>query len=117
MKNLLNLIFPKKKSAQIAKERLQIIISHQRPDAQTQEDFLPKLRQELIAVISRYVHLDEDQIKIEMHRQDNQSMIEMNVVMPDLSKAKPKAAETEKPDTAEESSKTEKTEKEAETAE
>jgi septum formation topological specificity factor MinE len=40
------------------------------------------MRKELIAVIAKYIPLQEDQINIQMHRQDNHSTIEMNFVIP-----------------------------------
>lgn len=78
----LNLLLPKKKTACLAKERLQIIISHERAN-NTAPDFLPQLKKELIAVIGKYVSIQEDQINIQMKRQDNHSTIEMNFVMPE----------------------------------
>ncbi len=78
--SILKFLLPGKKSASLAKERLQIIISHERSN-NAAPDFLPKLKKELIAVIAKYVPLQEDQINIQMHRQDNHSTIEMNFVM------------------------------------
>ena len=78
---ILNFIRPKRKSANIAKERLQIIINHERINNKT-GDFLPQLRKELIAVLSKYVRLDEELINIQMTKGEKQSMIEMNVVVP-----------------------------------
>lgn len=91
---ILNLIRPKKKSATIAKERLQIIINHERINNKT-EDFLPQLRKELIGVLSKYVQLDEDQINIQMTKDEKQSMIEMNVVVPTVDKKTAKKQEKE----------------------
>lgn len=79
---LMHFLLPKKKTANLAKERLQIIISHERTN-NTAPDFLPRLKKELIAVIGKYVALQEDQINIQMRRQDNHSTIEMNFVMPE----------------------------------
>jgi cell division topological specificity factor len=85
--NILKLIRMKKKqSASVAKERLSIIISHERAK-QSQPDFLPDLRRELIGVIAKYVELDEEQINIQMKRQDNYSTIEMNIVLPEMETA------------------------------
>lgn len=81
--SILDFLLPKKKTASVAKERLQIIISHERTN-NTAPDFLPQLRKELIAVIAKYIPLQEDQINIQMRRQDNHSTIEMNFVLPNL---------------------------------
>ena len=91
--SFLNRILPKKKSAKIAKERLQIIISHERNTSDQNEDFLPQLRKELVAVISKYVDLSEEQINIEMKKDGAHSTIEMNVVVPNQEKAKAKTEE------------------------
>lgn len=57
--SLFSLIFGnKQKTASIAKERLQLIIAHERSDQGSKPDFLPALQQELIAVISKYVSVN-----------------------------------------------------------
>lgn len=82
MRHLLSYICPKRKSAQLAKERLQIIINHERSQTDAY-DFLPELRKELLAVMSKYIKVDEDHLNICARKDGNQSTIEMNVVVPD----------------------------------
>ena len=80
---LLSFLFPeKKKSATAAKERLQIIIARERSN-RTGPDFLPALHQELIAVISKYVKVNPDDIKVSLDRQGNLEVLDVNVVLPD----------------------------------
>lgn len=80
---LLSFLFESKpKSAVAAKERLQIIIAHERSD-RNGPDFLPALRQELIAVISKYTRVSQDDIKISLDRQGNLEVLDVNVVLPD----------------------------------
>ena len=80
---LLSFLFNSKpKSAAAAKERLQIIIAHERSDRNA-PDFLPALRQELIAVISKYTKVSQDDIKISLDRQGNLEVLDVNVVLPD----------------------------------
>jgi cell division topological specificity factor MinE len=56
MSSLFSRLFGNKpKTASIAKERLQLIIAHERSDQNSKPDFLPALQQELVAVISKYV--------------------------------------------------------------
>lgn len=81
MRDLLNFIRPKRKSAQLAKERLQIIINHERSQDDAY-DFLPELRKELLAVMSKYIKVSENHINICARKEGNQSTIEMNVVIP-----------------------------------
>lgn len=72
------------KSAQLAKERLTLVIAHQRPDASgSQLDFLPALQKELIAVISKYVKIDADDIKVQLEKKGNYEVLEVNIVMPE----------------------------------
>jgi cell division topological specificity factor len=81
---LLSFLFPAKtKTASTAKERLQIIIAHERND-RSGPDFLPALRQELIAVISKYTKVNADDIKISLDRQGNLEVLDVNVVLPDM---------------------------------
>jgi len=71
------------KSAQVAKERLQLIIAHERNDMSSQPDFLPALQQELVAVISKYVSVNQDDIKVSLEKQGNYEVLEVNIVLPE----------------------------------
>jgi len=71
----------RQKSANIARERLQIVLSHQRMDDKT-SDFLPKLRNELLTVISKYVNIDKDQINVQLQRTGDCSILELNITLP-----------------------------------
>ena len=80
---LLSFLFPaKQKSANAAKERLQIIIARERGH-RTGPDFLPALHRELIEVISKYTKVNADDIKLSLDRQGNLEVLEVNVVLPD----------------------------------
>lgn len=72
-----------KNSASIAKERLQIIVSHERSPRGHGHDYLPMLREELIRVISKYVEIDHEQVKVELERSGNCSILELNITLPD----------------------------------
>ena len=71
-----------KKTAHLAKERLQIVVSHQRIDNNADTDFMPKLRQELIAVISKYINVDPEKINVQLQKDGACSVLEMNVALP-----------------------------------
>ena len=74
----------KKKSADVAKERLQIILAHERSGRNVAEpDYLPALQRELIAVISKYVKINPADIKVNMERQDNLEVLEVKIEMPE----------------------------------
>ncbi|MGD0465451.1 MAG: cell division topological specificity factor MinE [Gammaproteobacteria bacterium] len=69
-----------RRTAQKAKERLQILVSHQRTK-NGNLDFIPQLRQELINVISKYVSIDNDQIQVELQQNENCSILELNITL------------------------------------
>jgi cell division topological specificity factor len=75
----------KNNSASIAKERLQIIVAHERSqrDHRDQPDYLPALQQELLAVIRKYVQIDDDQVQVQLDKNDNCSVLELNVTLPE----------------------------------
>ena len=70
------------KSASVAKERLQIILAHERNGPGQPADYLPGLQRELVAVISRYVKIDPDDIKVNLAREDNLEVLEVKIEMP-----------------------------------
>lgn len=76
------LLGQKKTSAVVAKERLQIILAHERTGPSTSPDYLPQLQQELVAVISKYVNINPDDIKVQLDRQDTLEVLEVKIEMP-----------------------------------
>jgi len=70
-----------RKSAKVARERLQIVVSHQRTEG-GDADFLPKLRHELLTVICKYVKVDRDQVNVQLQRMNNCSVLELNITLP-----------------------------------
>ncbi|WP_097460811.1 cell division topological specificity factor MinE [Mangrovitalea sediminis] len=69
-------------TASIAKERLQIIVAHER-GRRDQPDYLPQLQQELIAVIRKYVQIDDDMVQVQLDKNDSCSVLELNVTLPE----------------------------------
>jgi len=75
----------KPKSADIAKERLQILVAHERARATNnpRPSYLPQLQQELLEVIRKYVNVDQDAISVNFEQDENQETLELNIVLPD----------------------------------
>lgn len=72
------------KTASVAKERLQIILAHERNGRNASEpDYLPALQRELVAVISKYVKINPDDLKVHLERQDNLEVLEVKIELPD----------------------------------
>ena len=74
----------KKKTASVAKERLQIILAHERSGRNAAEpDYLPALQKELVAVIGKYIKIDPDDIKVQLERQNDLEVLEVKIELPD----------------------------------
>jgi cell division topological specificity factor len=81
------LLGEKKKSASIAKERLQIILAHERTGrGNARPGYLPQLQAELVAVISKYVSVRTDDIKVHLERQDDLDVLEVKIELPDATR-------------------------------
>ena len=81
------LLGEKKKTAGVAKERLQIILAHERTGrGGSRPDYLPALQRELVAVISKYVSIKPDDIKVHLERQDNLDVLEVKIELPEGAK-------------------------------
>lgn len=81
--SMLSLLFGSKPtSAAVAKERLQLIIAHER-SGPCPADFLPALQRELLSVISKYVMVSENDIKVNLEKQGNLEVLEVNIILPD----------------------------------
>ncbi len=71
-------------SASTAKERLQIIVAHERNKRNLQQpDFLPQMQQEIIAVIRKYININSDQVTVNLDNTDNCSVLELNITLPE----------------------------------
>jgi len=73
---------PKPATASVAKERLQIILAHERSGSSTAPDFLPQLRQEILAVVSKYVNIPPDHIQLTQDRQGTLDVLEVKIEIP-----------------------------------
>ena len=81
------LLGEKKKTASVAKERLQIILAHERSGrGGSRPDYLPQLQRELVAVISKYVSIKSDDIKVHLERQDNFDVLDVKIELPEAAR-------------------------------
>lgn len=72
----------KSNTASLAKERLQIIVAHERNNRKS-PDYLPQLKQDIMAVIAKYVNVSDDQVSVEFDTSDDLAVLELNVTLPD----------------------------------
>ena len=74
----------KKQTANVAKERLQLILAHERSGRNAPSaDYLPQVQKELVAVISKYVQIDPKDVQVSMERQDNFEVLAVKIELPD----------------------------------
>jgi cell division topological specificity factor len=83
---LLALFRRQPKSANIAKERLRIIVAQER-SARGAPDYLPLLQRELLEVIRKYVNVDPDAIVVNLEKEDGHEVLELSVALPEKAKA------------------------------
>jgi len=79
--NLLRLFGSRPASANVARERLQILLAHER-GLLGQPDLLVRLREEILAAVSRHVALDPDKVIVRMGRGKNVSTLEVDIELP-----------------------------------
>jgi cell division topological specificity factor len=68
-------------SAPVARERLQILLAHER-SLRGEPDLLVLLRDEILAVVSRHVMLDPDRVIVKMDRGETVSTLEVDIELP-----------------------------------
>lgn len=70
-------------SAKVAKDRLQVLIAHERT-GRSGPDYLPMLKQDILDVIKKYVAVGDDALSVQLESQDNCDVLELNITLPDF---------------------------------
>jgi len=73
-------------SAQTARDRLMVAVAWQRDqDGRSNDgpDYLPQLRDELLAVIRKYVLVADSAVKVNVQHEDGLDVLEMNITLPE----------------------------------
>ena len=78
--NLLGL-FARRSSASAARERLQILLAHERASG-GRADLVALLQQEILAVIARHVAIDRDRVVVRLDPGDEVSLLEIDIELP-----------------------------------
>ena len=69
-------------SAAIAKERLQILVAHERAE-RNRPSYLPMMQKELLEVVQKYVNVDQNAITINVEQDDRHEILELNILLPE----------------------------------
>lgn len=73
----------KPKSASLAKERLQIIVAHER-GRRSSPDYLPQLKKDILQVIAKYVQVEEEHVSVQLdQREEDLAVLELNIQLPE----------------------------------
>ncbi|HCH71918.1 MAG TPA: cell division topological specificity factor MinE [Ochrobactrum sp.] len=82
--------FSKPASAPQARERLQVLLAHERASHE-HSDLVAVLREEILAVIAKHIQIDRDKVSVKMDRGDQMSTLEVDIELPLKTKAKVRA--------------------------
>ncbi len=73
----------KKNTANLARDRLQILIAHEHARRRGAPDYLPRMRDEIIEVIRKYVSVDDNGVNVNLEKGDDYDVLELNIALPD----------------------------------
>ena len=76
-------LFKRRGSAPVARERLQVLLAYERQN-RNQPDLVGILREEIMAVITRHVHVDQDDVRVNMERGETMSTLEIDIHIPNV---------------------------------
>ena len=77
------LLGQRKTSAKVAKERLQIILAHERTGRRRHPGYLTSLQRELVDVVCKFIKIDPKDIKVNVERQQNLDVLEVKIELPE----------------------------------
>lgn len=72
-----------KNTASVAKERLKVVVAHQREGRANGPVYLPKLREELLLVVRKYVQVPDSAVNVHVQREAGLEVLEMNITLPE----------------------------------
>ncbi len=72
-----------KNTANLAKERLKVVVAHQREGRSSGPAYLGQLREEILAVVRKYVQVPDSAVNVQLQREDGLEVLEMNIALPD----------------------------------
>lgn len=85
-------MFRRRSTAPVARERLQVLLAHER-NVIGKSDLVATLQEEILAVIAKHVAIDRNAVQIKLDRGDKMSMLEIDVELPiPPAKNQPRAA-------------------------
>ena len=80
---LFDFLIAKKPTANIAKDRLRIIVAHERSGRGSSPDYLPMLQRELLEVIRKYVKVEDEAVKVDLIGDGDNQVLDISVALPE----------------------------------
>ena len=80
---LFDFLLTKKQTASVAKDRLRIIVAHERSGRGNSPDYLPLLQRELLEVIRKYVNVDAEAVKVDLIGDGDNKVLDISVALPE----------------------------------
>ena len=74
-------LFRRKSTAPVARERLQILLAHERVGGQHSQ-LVAVLQEEILAVIARHMQIDRDKVRVKLDRGNDVNTLEIDIEMP-----------------------------------
>ena len=71
-------LFGKRRSASVARERLQILLAHERNN-NCSSDLIAVLHKEVLQAISKHLTVDPGKVEVKVHRREAVSMLEIDI--------------------------------------
>lgn len=72
----------RKTSANVAKDRLQIIVARERL-TRNGPDYLPLMKEEILLVVRKYIQVEDGAVKVQMDKEGDCEVLELNITLPD----------------------------------
>jgi len=88
---LFDFLLVKKQTASVARDRLRIIVAHERA-GRGGPDYLPMLQRELLEVIRKYVNVDTGSVKVDLIGEGDNKVLDISVALPDKAENDARAA-------------------------
>jgi cell division topological specificity factor len=73
----------KNSTAQTAKDRLMVAVAYQREGRTNGPNYLPQMREEILAVVRKYIRVPDDSVQFNVQREDGLEVLELNITLPD----------------------------------
>lgn len=73
-----------KATASLAKERLKVVVAHQREGRVNGPVYLPRLREEILLVVRKYVQVPDGAVNVNLQHEQGLEVLEMNISLPQV---------------------------------